>query len=92
MHDFRCTSPVDMYYPVLAKQVRFFKETEGGLEIMCRAFEELAEKRANERELETKKEIAKNMLKDGSISMEKVAMLSELPITVVEELANLQLA
>lgn len=30
MHDFRCTSAVDMFYPELAKPVRHFKETEGG--------------------------------------------------------------
>ena len=28
MHDFRCTSAVDMFYPELAKPVRHFKETE----------------------------------------------------------------
>lgn len=30
MHDFRCISSVDMFYPTLAKQVKYFKETEGG--------------------------------------------------------------
>ena len=30
MHDFRCTSSEDMFYPLLARQVRHFKETEGG--------------------------------------------------------------
>ena len=44
MHDFRCLSPVDMFYPILAKQVKYFKETEGGQEIMCQVFEDLAEK------------------------------------------------
>ena len=34
MHDFRCLSSVDMFYPILAKQVKYFKETEGGQEIM----------------------------------------------------------
>ena len=46
MHDFRCTNADDMFYPVLAGQVRYFKETEGGRKIMCEVFEELAEKRA----------------------------------------------
>ena len=48
-HDFRWLSSVDMFYPELAKQVKYFKETEGSREIMCQVFEELAEKRANER-------------------------------------------
>ena len=52
MHDFRCTNPEDMFYSLLAKQVKYFKETEGGRMDMCKAVEELAEKRANERVLE----------------------------------------
>lgn len=56
MHDFRCVSSVDMFYPELAKQVKYFKETEGGREIMCQIFEDLAEKRANERAEEVREE------------------------------------
>ena len=52
MHDFRCTSSEDMYYPLLAKQVRHFKETEGGRKSVCKAVEELVEKRAEERAYE----------------------------------------
>ena len=48
MHDFRCLNSADMFYPALARQVRYFKETEGGREIMCQIFEDLAEKRADE--------------------------------------------
>ena len=48
-HGFRWLSSVDMFYPELAKQVKYFKETEGGREIMCQVLEDLAEKRANER-------------------------------------------
>lgn len=57
MHDFRCVNSVDMFYPELAKQVKYFKETEGGREIMCQIFEDLAEKRANERAEEVRKEV-----------------------------------
>ena len=56
MHDFRCVNSVDMFYPELAKQVKYFKETEGGREIMCQIFEDLAEKRANERAEEVREE------------------------------------
>ncbi len=63
---------------------------------MCRAFEELAEKRAdekaNERELETKKEIAKRLLARGNATIEEIAEDSSLPVSVVEELAGLQFA
>ena len=39
---------------MLAKQVKYFKETEGGRKDMCKAVEELAEKRADERAMEEK--------------------------------------
>lgn len=58
MHDFRCLSSVDMFYPILAKQVKYFKETEGGQEIMCQVFEDLAEKRV----LDEKANIIKNLM------------------------------
>lgn len=92
MHDFRCTSSVDMFYPLLAKQVRYFKETEGGREIMCKAFEELAEKRADEKVLEEKRDVAVRMIADGKLSAEEIARYLGLPINMVEELANLQTA
>ncbi len=57
---------------------------------MCKAFEELAEKRANEKVLEDRMEIAKRMLADGVLSAEVIAKYSNLSIEVVEELANLQ--
>ena len=45
MHDFRCTNAVDMFYPVLASQVRYFKETEGGRGKVCKAIEDTIKKR-----------------------------------------------
>ena len=48
MHDFRCTRAEDMYYDVLAERVRYFKETEEGASVMCRAMEELARDFAGE--------------------------------------------
>ena len=40
MHDFSCTSAADMTYNELAERVRYFKETEEGLESMSRTVEE----------------------------------------------------
>ena len=39
MHDFRCTSSIDMFYDVLKRGMHHFKETEGGRTIVCRAIE-----------------------------------------------------
>ena len=92
MHDFRCLNSVDMFYPVLAKQVNFFKETEGGQEIMCQVFEDLAEKRAEEARIEEKKAFALRMIARGKLTVEEIAEDADLPIEVVRDLAGLQLA
>ena len=96
MHDFRCLSSVDMFYPILARQVKYFKETEGGQEIMCQIFEDLAEKRAEERAeeraIEEKKSFARRMIAKGKLSIEEIAEYTDLPIEEVKELAGLQLA
>jgi hypothetical protein len=43
VHDFGCANAADMYCTVLKNQVRYYKETEGGQEIMCQIIEEYAE-------------------------------------------------
>ena len=53
---------------------------------MCKAFEDLVEKRL----LEEKKMLAKSMLLRGRGSVEQIAEDLELPIEVLEELAGLQ--
>ena len=47
VHDFDCTESSDVIYPVLAKQIHYFRETEGGRSIMCKAVNALAERRAD---------------------------------------------
>lgn len=92
MHDFRCLSSADMFYPILAKQVKYFKETEGGQEIMCQVFEDLAEKRAEEARIEEKKAFARRLIARGKQTVEEIAEDADLPIEVVRDLAGLQLA
>lgn len=87
MHDFRCLSSVDMFYPVLARQVKYFKETEGGQEIMCQVFEDLAEKRV----MEEKKVFARRLITRGKQTLEEIAEDTDLPLEEVRELAGLQL-
>jgi len=41
MHDFRCTNAKDMHHGILADRVKYFKEDEKGVSIMCRAMEEM---------------------------------------------------
>lgn len=90
MHDFRCTHPVDMFYSVLAEQVKYFKETEGGRKIMCKTFEELANKVAEARAEEEKKAFARRMLKKGKLTFEEIAEYADLSVEEVRALAKLQ--
>lgn len=43
MHDFWCTNVNDIKNSVLADRVRYFKEDQKGVKVMCREFEELYE-------------------------------------------------
>ena len=88
MHDFRCTNPEDMFYSLLAEQVKYFKETEGGRKDMCKAVEELVEKRADERVLEKQKELAMGMIDEGELSIEKIAKYVGLSVEEVGQLAE----
>lgn len=88
MHDFRCLDSSDMFYPALARQVKYFKETEGGQEIMSQIFEELAEKRVTEE----KKASARRLIARGKQTLEEIAEDTDLPLEEVRELAGLQLA
>ena len=88
MHDFRCLSSADMFYPVLARAVEYFKETEGGREVVCQIFEDLAEKWV----IEEKKESARRMIASGKPTEEEIAEYAGLPVEEVRELAGVQLA
>lgn len=43
MHDFKCKKPDDMYNKDIARDVRYFKETEKGQEEMCQIMDDLRE-------------------------------------------------
>jgi len=93
IHDFNCTNPADMNYPILADRVRYFKEDKEGLSKMSRATEELFEELFEERIEEERKELslkfAKNLLKSGH-SLQEVANYLEITIDEVKKLTDLQ--
>ena len=71
MHDFRCLSPVDMFYPILAKQVKYFKETEGGQEVMGQLFDDFVVKWGTIKAKEMAEEMAEEMAKEKAEEMAK---------------------
>ena len=44
MHDMRCTEVKDMYYEELREEARYYKEDEGGIEKMCKLFDEVEQR------------------------------------------------
>lgn len=55
---------MDMFYPLLAKQVKYFKETVGGQKVMDHSFEELAEEVGKEWAKGWAKELAEEMAEE----------------------------
>ncbi|MCM1134347.1 MAG: PD-(D/E)XK nuclease family transposase [Clostridium sp.] len=82
MHDFSCTNADDMYYGTLADRVRFFKESKEGIEIMCRAMEDMRNQTLKEGAIIS----AKRMLTDGILTLEKIAEYAGLPLEEVKQL------
>lgn len=82
MHDFSCIDAADMYYGTLADRVRFFKESKEGIEIMCRAMEDMRNQTLKEGMIN----VAKKMLEDGTITLEKIAEFVGLSVEEVKKI------
>ena len=87
MHDFFCTNPDDMFYKELAEKARYFKENPKGVTTMCKALEDMRNEVAMQTAEQTKIQMAIEMIRDGELSLEKVAQYSKLAIDKVKELA-----
>ncbi len=61
MHDFGYSRVSDMFYKELVDQVKYYKETERGREIMCKAVDDLAEKRRVDIIADNLKKMVKNL-------------------------------
>ena len=68
----------------LADKVRYYKEDEKGVAVMCKVMEEMRENTKTE----TKIESAINLLKLGKLSVEEIAKAIGLSVEKVAELAK----
>jgi hypothetical protein len=84
IHDFNCINADDMYYPVLAERVRYFKEDAKGVSDLCRVVEELAVEYAKDNAVE----IALKIIGSGKLTLEEIAEYTGLSVDEVEALAN----
>lgn len=88
MHDMNCTHADEMLNPLLAKEVRYLKETEGGKIQMCRAFEEVAMESAREAKESAKREMVLKLLALGQMSLESIAECADISLDEVKALAE----
>ena len=84
IHDFRCNNADDMYLGFMADRTRYYKETDKGVNHMCKLWEDSL----NERIEEEKYEIAMKFLQKGNITLEQIAECCNLPIETVKELSE----
>lgn len=86
MHDFSCTDPSDMYYKTLADRARFFKESKEGILIMCKVMEDMRREAFEEGERKSTINIAKKMLADSTLTLEKIAEYAGLSLEEIRKL------
>jgi len=90
MHDFNCKDADDILNPLLAKEVRYLKETEGGQNQMCKAMEEMRNEAAAQATYDKAIETAAKLLAIGKLTNEEIADSTGLDVAVVKELAQTQ--
>ncbi len=90
MQDFFCTDPRKMHNEVLSNRARYFKESDEGVDTMCKLMEDYAEKnRKRGEEIGRKKsaaEFALRLREKGCFGLEEIAELSKLPLDEVKKL------
>lgn len=100
MHDFNCRNAEDIINPLLAEEVRYLKETEGGRGRMCKLLEEMRAEAAAKARIEGREEgnhekavsTALKMLARGRDSMEEISEMTDLTLEEVRELSKKQTA
>jgi hypothetical protein len=80
VHDFGCVRSADMYCDTLKKQVHYFKETEGGREIVCQIVEEFADERAEVKRIDTLSDSVKNLMDTMKWSADQAMRALKIPM------------
>ncbi|MFR7590350.1 MAG: PD-(D/E)XK nuclease family transposase [Longibaculum sp.] len=91
MHDFHCMKAEDMYYEVLRKRVKYFKESKGGKRKMCKIMDDIVkqEKMESERIGEAKGRLEGKM--EGKIDVIK-NYADESHMTLLEAMVQLHIS
>lgn len=77
MHDFSCWDPAEMNYELLKDATRYYKETQEGVEYMCKAFEEVRDKAREEKEFSNIKTLMETMSLTAQQAMDALRVPAE---------------
>ena len=81
MHDFSCSDPDDMYNKDLADKTRYFKETEEGVETVCKVMEDMRNETRVETTHENNISAIQKMMKTLKLTVEQAMDVLEIPIS-----------
>ena len=79
MHDFLCSDPDDMLTPLLAKKARYLKTDPKGVEIMCKAMDELREQSIQRGIDQSRVESIKNIMEGLKYTAQQAMDLLKIP-------------
>ena len=89
MQDFRCKHADDMNYEVLSKKVRELKETDEGVDSMCKAVEDYGNKLRDEGKAEGLLEAIKNLMANANKTLSEAMTLLGVSQSEYEKYASM---
>nr|WP_303021468.1 hypothetical protein [uncultured Blautia sp.] len=84
MHALHCKNASEIHSKILAERVYELKETQKGVDLMCREMEKLYNDGMELGELKAKREAAVSMAEDG-MAIEKIARLIKVSVEEVRQ-------
>jgi hypothetical protein len=93
MHDFNCKNASDMLNPVLASEVRYLKEEEGGINHMCKILEDMRKEAAiiakAEGELQERLRAIQTLMESMNMSAEQAMEALKIPESEMPQYCDL---
>ncbi len=86
MHDFSCSDPDDMNFPLLADRTRFFKEEKEGIESMSKVMEDMCQEAMEKGMEKATRDIVRNMIRIGKLTLSSIAEMTGLTLEEVERI------
>ena len=81
MHDFSCSDPDDMINKELADRTRYFKETEEGVDAVCKVMEDMREEAKKEEHIDTTLNNIKNLMETLKLSVDQAMDALKIPMS-----------